>query len=554
MFTILEKKSCKIPQSYSLFLKLDIYNKNIYDFLIQSQGVSYNKNTREFEFPINRLYFLVDYLTKFDDVKFKPHMDKSSSNSVSCNYKKFKVKPFKHQIEAINYGLNNESWLLLDDCGLGKTLTMIYLAEELARVEKIKHCLIICGVNSLKYNWESEIKKFSNKSCTILGQTTTKNGNKKICSVLDRCEILKNKIDDFFVITNKETLQSKEFVKSFNSSKNDFGLIVLDEAHKLKDPSSLSGKNLLKLKAPHKVALTGTIIMNTPENSYVPLKWTNNVNCNYTDFKKMFNEYGGFGGVQVIGHKNLDILQDLISNCSLRRRKEDVLDLPDKTFDIEYVELTKDQEKLYRDVESGILSELDKLDHTPTIIEEITINMRLRQITAYPGVLSSEVTKSAKLERLQELVEQIVAQGDKVLVFNTFKSAAEAEFDLLSKYNPVMCTGAQSDEEINECKHKFESDSSCKVMITTWQKMGTGHTLNSANYAIFVDTPWTYAEFQQACDRIYRIGQNKNVTIITLITKGTYDERVQELLNTKEILSNYLVDNIVDKDFKMLID
>jgi SNF2 family DNA or RNA helicase len=80
-------------------------------------------------------------------------------------------------------------------------------------------------------------------------------------------------------------------------------------------------------------------------------------------------------------------------------------------------------------------------------------------------------------------------------------------------------------------------------MLCTWQKMGIGHTLTAANYVIFVDTPWTDADFQQCADRIYRIGQNKKCFIITLITKGTYDERVQEILEKKECLSGYLIDN-----------
>ena len=553
MITIIERKATKLPQFTSLYIKLDEYNKNVFDFLVQSQNSVYNKTKNEFEFSITKLYFLVDYLTKYADVKFIP-LHENTKPIIKCNSKKFKIKPFSHQLEAINYGLNKQGgWLLLDDCGLGKTISMIYLAEELSRVEKIKHCLIICGVNSLKYNWEAEINKFSSKSCTILGQKISKKtGKTSIGSVADRCKALKNKIDEFFVITNKETLQSKEFLKAFNSSKNTFDMIVLDEAHKCKDPSSLSGKNLLKLKANHTIALTGTIIMNNPENAYVPLKWTNNIGCNFTEFKKMFNVYGGFGGVQVIGYKNLDILQDLLSKCSLRRRKEDVLDLPDKVINIEYVEMKSQQQKLYNEVEEGILHELDKLDHIPTVAEEITINMRLRQITAYPGALSTEVTQSAKLERLVELIEEIVSQGDKVLVFNTFKSAVDREFEILKDFNPVVCTGSQSDEEIAELKKKFNDDDSCKVMIATWQKMGTGHTLNAANYAIFIDTPWTYADFQQACDRIYRIGQNKKVTIITLITKNTYDERVQELIDTKECLSEYLVDNQSDNSLTII--
>ena len=90
----------------------------------------------------------------------------------------------------------------------------------------------------------------------------------------------------------------------------------------------------------------------------------------------------------------------------------------------------------------------------------------------------------------------------------------------------------------------FMTDDNCKVMVATWQKMGTGHTLTSANYCIFVDTPWTRADFDQSADRIHRIGQSSKVTIITLITKDSYDERVQEIIDTKKSLSSYLVDNV----------
>lgn len=325
-------------------------------------------------------------------------------------------------------------------------------------------------------------------------------------------------------------------------------MIVLDEAHKCKNQSSISSKNLLKLKAKRKIALTGTLIMNVPENSYVSLKWTDNIRSNFTNFKKFFNVYGGFGGVQVIGYKNLDILKNIISNCSLRRKKDEVLDLPDKIYQIDYVEMKKEQQDLYDKVSEGIISELNLLDHTPTIIEELTINMRLRQITAFPGILSTEVNQSAKLDRLEELVEEIVSQGDKVLVFNTFVGACIEEFNRLERFGPLICTGNQEEEEINYNKKLFEEDNSKKVMIATWQKMGAGHTLTSANYCIFVDTPWTDADFKQAADRVYRIGQNKKVTIITLVTKDTYDERVQEIIEKKEVLSNYLIDNEEDRN------
>lgn len=542
MFTLEEKESCKIPEETSIFLNLDKYiPKELFDLLIQIDNSVYIKKSGVMEFPINSLAFVVDVLSGFDDVRFVP-LKKVYSDYKDISLGTFKHSLYQHQIDAIKYGVSKESWMLLDDCGLGKTLSMIYLAEELRRRCGLEHCFVICGVNSLKYNWAAEIEKYSDLPYTILGMSTTRTGTKKFCSVADRCSIVKGKIDEFFVITNIETLQNKEFANSFNNSKNSFDMIVLDEAHRCKNPTSLSAKTLLNLRAKYKISLTGTLIMNNPENAYVSLKWTNNVRCNFTEFKRMFNVYGGFGGVQIIEHKNLDILKDLISSCSLRRRKADVIDLPEKTYVIDYVEMGNEQRRLYDHVSEGITAELNLLNHKPSIMEELSINLRLRQITAYPGSISSVDCGSAKLDRLCELVDDIVAQGDKVVVFNSFKSSAEETYRRLRGYGCVVCTGDQSDLEISERKEQFQNDDSIKVMSATWQKMGTGHTLTAANYCIFVDTPWTDADFQQAADRIYRIGQNKKATIITLITKDTYDERVEEILQKKEEVSGYLVD------------
>lgn len=541
MIEIIEDESKKLPCISSLFVKIN-YNPELFSILRQSPDSEYDDKTKVFEFSTNKLFFLITVMTEYDDVKYLPL--KAHKVPQEAHYDlTFKVKPYSYQMEGIEYGLNHNNWLLLDDQGLGKTLQMIYLAESLKKLRGIKHCLVICGINSLKFNWIDEIKKFSDLDYRILGQYTTKNGKIRIKSVTERCNELLQPIDEFFVITNKETLQSGLFIKNFRKNKNSFDMIVVDECHKLKNKSSQAAATLLKLKAPYKIALTGTIIMNNPENAFVPLKWTENTNSTLTSFKKLYNVYGGFGGVQVIGYKNLNLLQDLISSCSLRRLKDEVLDLPDKSYVKEYVELFPSQRELYDDMYDNISAELDLIANSNhNIIQELSKTVRLRQITEYPGIVSSSVTQSAKLDRTEELVENIVAQGDKVLIYTSFKATADELCGRLSEYNPVCCTGDTKDEEVSKNKVKFNSDDSCKVMVATWQKMGTGHTLTAASYVIFVSTPFTNADFEQAADRIYRIGQNKHCFIITIITKDTYDERVQEIIDLKEDLSGYLVD------------
>ena len=547
-----ERYSNALPSLTSLYFKLDYYDSSLFSTLVQTDGSVYNNKTHEFEFPLNRLIYLVNLLLKYGDVTVNLNQVPKGCLLKSVDISQFKQKPYQHQIDAVLYGINRDKgWLLLDEQGLGKTASIIYLAETLAKTEGLEHCFIICGVNSLKYNWEEEIKKFSNLSACILGKKVLRNGNVSFLSVAERCKQLKEGVDEFFVITNIETLQSNEFAQSFIKSKSKFDLIVLDEAHKCKNPQGKGAKTLMKLKAKRCIALTGTLIMNVPENAFVSLKWTENTSATFTSFKQMYNMYGGYGNKQVIGHKNLELLQELVESCSLRRLKTDVLDLPPKTYIKEYVEMGNAQRKFYDEIAMGIMADAVKIEH-PTILEEITLNMRLRQVTAFPGILSN-ITDSAKLDRLCELVSTIVAQGDKVVVFSTFKETANEAFRRLQEYGAVLCTGDVEDAIVANNVRNFQSNNNIKIFIGTWQKCGTGITLTEASYLIFIDTPWTDADFQQASDRIYRIGQTKPCFIITLITKDTYDERVEEILEMKKNLSDTIIksENLVDKSKKV---
>lgn len=435
-----------------------------------------------------------------------------------------------HQIEDIEFGFNHNKFINANDMGLGKTFETLQLIE----IKKIKHCLIVCGLNSLKHNWGKEIEKFTNSDYIILDELD----GKKLTSK-QSCERLKNKISQKYIIVNREKLQLKDFIECFKKSKTNFDAIVCDEIHRFKSPSSKSSKTLLKLDAKYKIALSGTIIINDPEDAYIPLKWIDATKSNFSNFKSCYNVYGGFQNRQVIGHQNLDELKDLLNTCTIRRKKEDVLDLPAKIHLTEYIDMYDDQKRLYDEVRQGIAKELDKLENKPTIIQELSMCIRLRQITAYPGMLSSRVDKSAKLDRLYELIEDIIKQGDKVVVFSTFKETAKKIYQDILSYNPILCTGDQSDIEIDKNKKLFDLPEN-KVLIATWQKMGTGHTLTQANYVIFVDTPWTQADFNQAEDRCYRIGQNKSVTVITLICNDSYDLRVKDILQGKDTLTKYI--------------
>ena len=117
----------------------------------------------------------------------------------------------------------------------------------------------------------------------------------------------------------------------------------------------------------------------------------------------------------------------------------------------------------------------------------------------------------------------------------------------LTKFNPVLITGDVPDPDIEINKKRFQEDDLCKVMLATSQKAGTGFTFTAASYAIFIDVPWTSAEFEQAQDRIHRIGSSKPVFIYELITKDTIDERVDEIVETKEAISDFIIDDKISQ-------
>jgi len=124
-----------------------------------------------------------------------------------------------------------------------------------------------------------------------------------------------------------------------------------------------------------------------------------------------------------------------------------------------------------------------------------------------------------------------------------FKQPLIELVDKLKDYNPLLCTGDIADTIISENVDKFQNDEKYKVMLCTTAKMGTGLTLTAASYAIFLNTPYTYAEYEQCMDRIHRIGANKSVFIYNLICKDTVDERVKEIVDNKEMISDFIIDN-----------
>lgn len=540
MITIQERQTVKVPGITSLFVSFD-FNRAIVDEIKLLDGCVFNAETKEWEMPLTNLAEFLDRVCVHDQInlQLQEYKDKET---VNYTLQQYPTKPFSYQEEGIQFGLNHDKWLLLDAPGLGKTLQLTYLAQELKERQGLQHCLIICGINTLKTNWKNEIEKHSNLSCRILGQRITKKGNLVVDGIQERLKQLKEPIEEFFVITNVETLRDDKIVQAILKNKhNKFDMIVVDEVHKCKSNQSQQGKNLLKLnKAKYQVGATGTLLLNNPLDAYVPLKWIGAERSNYSTFRYYYCNYGGPFGNMLVGFKNVHVLQDQIKKYSLRRTK-DILDLPPKNIIHEYVDMSDAQSIFYENVKSGIAQSADKVKlNAANVLSLVT---RLRQATACPSILTSESIPSAKIDRAEDLAEQILTSGYKLVIFSTFKQTVYELAQRLKQYKLVIATGDQKDFEIENAKKQFQEDPATQVFIGTWQKCGTGITLTAASYLIFIDTPFTEAEFTQASDRIYRIGTKESVFIYNLVTRNTVDERVLELVTDKGALADYVVDD-----------
>lgn len=556
MIYITEREAKKIPGGTSLFVEFN-YLPAIVEILKQTTVANYDKKTHVWEVPCVDLAYLLNNLSSIDDITLTVLPESTIIKTQDVKLPEFKTKPFDYQAEGIKYGLQHDKFLLLDAPGLGKTLQILYIAEELYNQGKIEHCLIICGVNTLKTNWKKEIERHSKLSCKILGEKISKKGIVSVGSVKERVEQLSQKIEEFFVITNIETIRSDDIVKKINQGPNDFGMIVLDECHVCKSPTADQTKNLLKLNdAQYKVAATGTVIINNPLDAFVPLKWIGVENCSYTNFKYFYCNFGGPFNNMLLGFRNVDVLKSMLSKVSLRRTK-DMLNLPPKNIIHEFVDMNDQQALFYDNIVKGITDQVDKVElNTSTIFSMCT---RLRQAAVCPSMLTTENIKSSKIERAEELIQQIVDNGEKVVVFSLFKEPLSVMFQDLQEYNPLLCTGDIKDNIVSDNIDKFQADDKYKVMLCTTAKMGVGITLTAATNAIFIDSTWTQAGNLQCEDRIYRIGSNKPVFIYYLWAANTFDEHVKEIVEDKSLIGNYIVDNqlpnnLTERLKKLIID
>jgi SWI/SNF-related matrix-associated actin-dependent regulator 1 of chromatin subfamily A len=450
-------------------------------------------------------------------------------------------KAFSHQEEGIEFLVKNKGCILADDMGLGKTYQSIVAALECG-AERV---LIICP-SSLKINWMREIENFTDDVSII----SSKNWEPARFTIVNY-DILKN----FHTIIDKkkeyEEWEINPHIMALNPD-----LMILDEAHFIKNHKSNRGKiikDIAKNHSPERVwLLTGTPIANRPMDYYNLLSVINSpVSNNWVHYAKTycdgkrFKKGGRFIWVTT-GSSNLEELAQKTKRTILRRKKEDVLDLPDKLITPVYLELmNKDGYDAVWDEYLEKRKAEGRKGNPQKDLVEMTL---LRTFVAMETIPYS-------IEKAEEALES----GRKTIIFCNFSDEIDAFLEHFGS-KAVCVRGGMSDTKKQNAVDRFQEDDDCTVFVGQIKAAGVGLTLTAAEVVIMNSLDWVPGNHEQAEDRAYRIGQNKTVNIYYMLIDGTIDNLVWKILNNKKKVIGAIMgeeykpnpDEIIEEFLKMI--
>ncbi|CUA80809.1 DEAD/DEAH box helicase [Anoxybacillus suryakundensis] len=425
---------------------------------------------------------------------------------------------------------------LADDMGLGKTVQMLaYLAYVKENEKRNGPALLICPTSVIG-NWQKECQQFvpSLRVYVHHGQARAKE------------EAFFAAVNEADVVITSYSLAHLDFDDLSNIA---WDVICLDEAQNIKNAQTKQARAIRKLKGRHKIALTGTPIENRLNELWSIFQFLNpGYLGSQTDFQRRFGTPIEKNGDAQATEK----LQKLIRPFLLRRTKTDeriALDLPDKLEQKEYCPLTVEQASLYEQIVQQSLEKLEQVDGLARRGIILQMLNSLKQLCNHPALYLKEkepkqiVERSHKVEKLLELVEQIRENGESCLVFTQYIQMGEMMQYLLSthlKENVVFLNGSTPKQTRDDMIEQFQNGQ-FHIFILSLKAGGTGLNLTAANHVIHFDRWWNPAVENQATDRAYRIGQTKFVHVHKLITTGTIEEKIDDMLEKKQALNEQLI-------------
>jgi len=459
------------------------------------------------------------------------------------NYK-FKTKPYKHQLTALEKSWNKETYAYFMEMGTGKTKVLIDNMSMLYDKGKIDGALIIAPKGVVKTWYEQEIPTHLPthiENVTVLWQSNINKTQQEKLETLFEIETALH-----ILVMNVEALSTEKGVKFaykfLNSHKT---LMAIDESTTIKTPTAKRTKSIIGLgkAAKYRRIMTGSPVTKNPLDLYTQCEFLDPYLLDFTSYYAFRNRYAEMKtmhlrgrSIQVVDEfKNLDELSETLQGFSYRVLKEHCLDLPPKNWIKRHIMLSKEQQKVYDQMKKAAMAVLNgKVTSTMTVITQL---MRLQQITCGHFVADDGSTQEIKNNRITELMDVLDEIEGKAIIWGHWQKDIQNIVDEIEKvHGPgsvVSYYGLTPQDERQDNIRKFQSDPRCRFLVGTPSTGGYGITLTAANTVIYYSNGYDLEKRLQSEDRAHRIGQKKNVTYIDIIAEKTVDEKIVKSLRDK---------------------
>ncbi|MDQ2706423.1 MAG: DEAD/DEAH box helicase [Actinomycetota bacterium] len=423
---------------------------------------------------------------------------------------------------------------LADDMGLGKTVQLLAL-ESVERASGVQPPTLLLCPMSLVGNWQREAAKFAPALRVYAHHGSTRCHGAELSDQVAGVDVV---VSTYATVT-RDIDELSDY---------DWGRVVLDEAQAVKNSLSHAARAIRRLSAGHRIALTGTPMENRLAELWSVMDFLNPGVLGTSDrFRQRY-------AIPVERHGDADAageLRRITRPYLLRRLKTDpdiIDDLPEKIEIKQDYRLTSEQASLYRTVVDDMMEKIEGADGIARRGNVLAAMAKLKQVCNHPAQLlhdgSSIGRRSGKVIRLEEVLTEILDEGDKVLCFTQFTEFAEMLLPHLSArfdQEVLFLHGGTPRARRDEMVQRFQSEGGPSIFLLSLKAGGTGLTLTAANHVMHLDRWWNPAVENQATDRAFRIGQCRNVQVRKFVCAGTLEERIDQMIENKKVLADLVI-------------
>lgn len=451
------------------------------------------------------------------------------------------IKLFPYQLEGVKFAAKAGRCLIADDMGLGKTIQAIVVTELYRKYLNTSKVLIVCPT-SLKYQWKSEIERFTKSTVHVI------EGN-----VVKRREQYLNSIA-YYQITSYNTLANDI---AFINENLELDFVILDEAQRIKNWKTKVSKSVKRLNSTYSVVLTGTPLENRIEELYSIMQFIDVYQLGplykFVERHQLKDPETG----KVLGYQYLNEITKSLSETLIRRKKSEVLkQLPERMDKNLFVPMTSDQMDIHDEYQSAVSKLVSKWRRFGFLNEadrqKLILSLsKMRMVCDSTFILDQRTRHDTKIEELMNILNEFFETTDsKVVIFSQWERMTRlvaAELDIANIGYEYLHGGIPS-EKRQALLINFRENPNSKVFLST-DAGGVGLNLQSASMIINLDIPWNPAVHEQRIARVYRLGQNQNVTVINLISTGTIEHKMLDVLKFKSSMAEGVLDGGEDTIF-----